>query len=76
MFYPHEGYRWRDDRNNDPKKYQSDHNLSKKKKKGKGRLSDFLHLRSKYEVEFQIENRKIERGIAEMPFSPFFVENT
>ena len=32
-------------------------------------------MRSKYEVKFQIENCKIERGIAEMPFSPFFCRN-
>ena len=45
------------------------------KKKGKGRLSVLLHVWSKYKVNFQIQKRKIERGIAEMPFSPFFVEN-
>ena len=37
-----------------------------------GRLSGCLHMLSKYEIEFQMENCKIERGIAEMPFSTLF----
>jgi len=37
-----------------------------------GRLSGCLHMLSKYEIEFQMENWKIERGIAEMPFSTLF----
>ena len=58
------------DRNNDPKKYKSDHNLSLKRKKENCTSGPNTRL------NFQIENRKIERGIAEMPFSPFSAENT
>ena len=57
-------------RNNDPKKYKSDHNLSLKRKKENCTSGPNTRL------NFQIENRKIERGIAEMPFSPFSAENT
>ena len=35
--------------------------------KKKGRLSVCLHMQFKYELKFQIEIRKIERGIAVMP---------
>ena len=37
-----------------------------------GRLSVCLHMLSKYEIKFQMENCEIERGIAEMPFFPLF----
>ena len=41
----------RHDRFNDPKQYKSDHNLSEKKKKKRGRLSVCLHMRFKYKVK-------------------------
>ena len=53
------------DRYNDPKKYKSDHILSEKKERG--RVSVCLRMRFKYEVNFQIETPKIERGIAVRP---------
>ena len=60
------------DRNNDPKKYKSDHNLSLKKEKKKTGFQFFCACGPSTRLNFQIENRKVERGIAEMPFSPFF----
>ena len=58
----------------DPKKYKSIHNLRLKKIKIG---SPFVcTCGSNKSSKFQIKKLKIERGIAEMPFSPFFVENT
>ena len=64
------------DRNNDPKKHKSDHKLSQKRNKRKRPAFRFFVRGPNTRLNFDIENRKIERGIAEMPFSPFFVENT
>ena len=59
------------DRNNDPKKRKSDHNLFEKKKK-KAAFQFFCTFGPSTRFNFQIENRKFERDIAEMPFPPFF----
>ena len=64
------------DRNNDPGKHKSDRNLSLKKKRKKADFQFFCTCGPTARFNFQIEKRKIQRGIAEMPFPPFFVEKT
>ena len=59
------------DRNNDPKKHKSDHKLSFKLEKTS--FQCVCTCGPNTSLKFQIENRKIERGIAEMPCFPFFV---
>ena len=48
----------------------------KKRKKKKAGFQFFGTCGVNTRLNFQIENRKIDREIAEMPFSPFFAENT
>ena len=61
----------------DPKKYKSAHNLrNTKKKKICDRFTSECTCGSNTSLKFQIKIVENERGIAEMPFSPFFVENT
>ena len=64
------------DQNNDPKGTKATITCLTKIKKEKAGVQFFGTCGPNTTLKFQIENRKIERGIAEMPLSPFFVENT
>ena len=48
--------------------------VKKKKKQNKTGFQFVCTCGPNTRLKFQIENRKIERGIAEMPFSPFFTK--
>ena len=55
------------DRYNDPIKYKSGHNFSEKKKEKKASLTFVCTCSSNMRLKFQIEGRKIKRGIAVIP---------
>ena len=58
------------DRKNDPKKTKA---ATTCLEKNEGRLSVCLHMRSKTRLKIQIDNRKIQRGIADIRFFPVFL---
>ena len=65
-----EGY----DRYNDPKNTKATILIINLLEKERGSsLSVCLHMRFKYDDKFQIETRKIERGIATMPLVPITI---